>query len=520
MLKINKIQFIILFCIYISFGCTTTRIQREVAAVSEARELNKYANYLKAHMLDGKLYILYYWEVNDKENTVSGVGSLYNANRKLIDKVQSGKNKFIIPLSEVALFETNQIKGFDDHIIPMAIVTGVSVALTTFCLMNPKACFGSCPTIYSSARDSLFLEAEGFSSSISPSLEKKDIDMLYRIRPDGNIVKLKLTNEALETHVIRELNLLLLPKPQKGRTFVTTDEDFFQVTNIISPASCLGPEGDFLSSVAAYDELERFSLTDQKDLATKETLEIIFDSIPEGKYGLIIGKRQTLLTTYLLYQGLAYMGNSVSYWLSKLERNEDNMQHTKLGIWKLLGGIEAYIENKSGEMELIGDLAETGPIATDFNILPLPAMRNESFRIKLRMTKGLWRINYLALGRIGERVEPIRSKPFKVYRGNEEDLTAHLQLNDPYQYLVTLPGDEFNLFYNIPKKNSIYEYFLESRGYYLEWIRDEWIMEENYRKLNQFFNKPSLFLKKAAPKFKKLESSMEETFWRSKYVKQ
>jgi len=39
-------------------------------------------------------------------------------------------------------------------------------------------------------------------------------------------------------------------------------------------------------------------------------LDLEFDSIPGKRLGLVLGFRQTLLTTYLFYQGLTYMGNS------------------------------------------------------------------------------------------------------------------------------------------------------------------------------------------------------------------
>ena len=84
---------------------------------------------------------------------------------------------------------------------------GISAAVTVVCLTNTKACFGSCPTFYAPEGERMVLQAEGFSDSIAPSLERRDVDALFRTRPTGRDLQLRLTNEALETHVIKEANL-------------------------------------------------------------------------------------------------------------------------------------------------------------------------------------------------------------------------------------------------------------------------------------------------------------------------
>ncbi len=45
--------------------------------------------------------------------------------------------------------------------------------------------------------------------------------------------------------------------------------------------------------------------------------------------------------------------------------------------------------------------------------------------------------------------------------------------------IVTLPGDAYQLAYRLPEHPERYELFLESRGYYLEWMRREWMADES-----------------------------------------
>jgi hypothetical protein len=97
------------------------------------------------------------------------------------------------------------------------VVTGISVAVTAFCIADPKACFGSCPTFYLEGAGGAPIHAEGFSSSVAPSLEARDVDALYRARPAANgAVTVTMKNEALETHVVRHVKLLAAARPTGG----------------------------------------------------------------------------------------------------------------------------------------------------------------------------------------------------------------------------------------------------------------------------------------------------------------
>ena len=61
--------------------------------------------------------------------------------------------------------------------------------------------------------------------------------------------------------------------------------------------------------------------------------------------------------------------------------------------------------------------------------------------------------------------------------------------------------------------------FIDTKGYYLEWIREEWKKEQDLDRLTQMYLRPNQFLKDMAPEFKKIESEMESLFWNSKFIK-
>jgi hypothetical protein len=495
-------------------SCKVTPIKRELKMVSEAASINPNHKFVKAHMKDGTVYILHDWLVNRESQKILGSGKHLDVNRRVLavrepaPQYKTGQ-QFEIDMQSIALMETNDIgKNLNGGLV---VMTGVSAALTIICLANPKACFGSCPTFYAFNGDTLTLQAEGFSTSVSPTLEKNDIDMLYHAVPNKKF-ELIVTNEALETHSIRYSNILALKKEKDKRVFVTPEGDFFKSNFIQGPIQAIHEGNEISSKLSKAEGTEFFTLTDEHDLNTKEEIELTFAEAPVGEYGLVIGKRQSLLTTFLMYQGLSYMGATATYWLSQLELGKFESSN---GIFALLGGIEVYARNKEGDWIMQGQVNETGPIATDFTLIPL--QEKNVTQLKLRMNKGLWRLDYVALVRMNEKVDPVVITPSFVerIRGLEDD--PFTQLTDPDQYLVTYPGDAYRIQYDLPDTSC--ELFLDSRGYYLEWMRDEWIKEQDLGKLRVMIKQPAKYLKKIAPAYKKLEPSMEETFWNSRYVK-
>lgn len=512
-LRISTASVLLLLCVNLLSSCAVYTQKRELVEPTDSSSLNKDSEYLKAHVYNGGVYILNAWEVNSEEKTIIGAGVLLNQNREVI-----GRGSFEVPLDSVAIFETN-VNKLSGSVIAMSVITGASVALTIYCIANPKACFGSCPTFYADDGEKMVLVAEGFSSSVAPSLEKTDVDALYRAVPSGSDFTLKVTNDALETHMIRYADLLILKRPEKGRVLATDKHKFFQAERLIEPALCVGPEGDCLDQLIAYDGYERVSLADSTYLGTKEMIELEFDIASEDGYGLVIASRQSLMSTYLFYQMLAYMGRSAGEYMANLERFGTLNRNISGGIGNALGGIEVLIKDTSGDWRSVGEIGETGPLAVDTKIVPLPGLNMGGNRIKLRFTRGFLRLDYVALAKLGDEIEPVRLKPSMVFSDTQPDDSVLALLHDDEKYVITLPGDSYRLHYTLPEDYADYELFLESRGYYMEWMREEWLAEENKSLAAMMIFNPEKALRYLAPEFKKAEPDMEEMFWNSKYVR-
>lgn len=506
--------------------CTTQKVSRELAQVENAKQINPNSKYLKVHMTNGELYVLNKWEVFEANRIIKGSGNHLDINRKPVTKnrgeFQSAKptaytasSNFSIPYEEILLIETNYL-GKNPGVATLIITSAITVPLAIVCISNPKSCFGSCPTFYTQDSENEKLLAEGFSSSISQSMEETDVDLLDFPFAQGP-VEITMKNEALETHLVKSISLIACEREPGNSVIQGSDETFYEVGNLTSPLKATHNSLSIIDKLSSNDDLEWFSLADSSNLATKEEIFLEFDT-PQEFNALIIEKRQSLMTTYLFYQMLAFTGMSTSYLISEMETKKPNYKNRINRMYELLGGIEVFVMDEKGKWVDAGTVKEAGPIASDMHLLKLPYSSTDKLKVKLKLTKGLWRMDMINLAQIKGEREPKRYYPEKIYAGGNLDSAALNKLMDSKQYLVTYPGDEYRMTFPVEAVAS-QQYFLESQGYYIEWVRDEWLKEENlsYAKKAMIF--PSSYLKKTAPFFKQQEAEMETIFWNSKYSK-
>ena len=503
----NKAAIAVLLAI-LSAGCPH-RLERKVGPTLQTVDME--APYLKCHMKNGDLYVLSAWKIDEGTKSIVGAGELHGTDRRV-----ESRSSYRVAFADVALFETNTVIT-SPAVAGLAVIAGLSAIVTTACLVEPKNCFGSCPTFY--APDDHgghpVLQAEGFSDAISPALETNDIDALWRTTGRPGAFTLTMTNEAYETHVVKSADLLAVPRPRGGRV-LADGTSLWSASRVSPPTSCTAPEGDCLARVRAVDTDERSSLTDETDLAARETIELTFPRGVGAQQALVVGARQTLVTTFLLYQGLAYLGTTATSWLALLERG-DTAARDGGRVLQRLGAIAVEVE-RDGTWQTVGTIYETGPIATDVHLVMLPATVSGE-RVRLTLPRGGWRIDSLALASISGEARPVRLPPRSIrgtiskHYGTDRTPLAAFPL-------VTMPGDRYELGYVLPPQpaGTEYELFLDSRGYYLEWMRKEWLKEENPISALRMFVTPEQMLKELAPAYKKLEPKAEELFWRSRYA--
>lgn len=498
----------------VTAGCSH-RVTRTFVAPEDMATLDHTSPFLKAHVPDGRVYVFSSWNVEGSE--IVGSGSLLDANR---NEIESGD--FTLPGDSVLLFETNVVHTSGPS-VALTVMAGITAAVAGICAASPKTCFGSCPTYYVADEEGRqILQAEGFSSSIAPALEATDVDMLSRARPTGRSLDVHLTNEAFETHVIRHSDLLAVAHPPGRRVFVTPEGAFRETSEPTPPSRCSAEDGDCLAAVSSPDGVERFSLSDSTDLSARETIDLTFDSVPDGELGLVIQSRQTLMTTFLIYQALAYLGEDAGRWLAALKPGGDPARKELGAIGSLLGNVEVLTPDANGEWRVAGGVGETGPLAADTKVVPLTVPQGSGsspLKVRLRLARGLWRLDWIGLVSLGSEMQPVRILPSSVTRDGVADDEALRLLVDRDEPLVTLPGDAYDLSYRLPPEASAYELFLEARGYYLEWMRQEWMAEQNPVAAARLILDPHGTLQALAPAYKAEEPRIENLFWNSRYVR-
>jgi hypothetical protein len=326
-----------------------------------------------------------------------------------------------------------------------------------------------------------------------------------------------MKNEALETHAVRYARLIAAPLENSERVAAGTDGDFYTTSSTVEPNRCVASSDVCLTEVSHLDASEFSPVTDAGNLGARQVVELEFDNFV-GANGVILQARQSFVSTYLIYQAMAYMGTEAGYWLAALERNDPLALTGYDELQRLTGSMEVFVQSNDGSWQYLTSFSERGPIASDMKAIPFPPRAaGQSVRVRLEMATGSWRIGYAALTSLEKTPAPVRLDPIAVTARNNGIANAEQLLLDEGTHLVTQPGDSYELVFVLPDTAADYQLFLESKGYYYEWMREEWIEEENHGMVALMLNQPGVALKVMAPGFKELEASFEENFWTSRF---
>lgn len=506
-------------------GCKTA-YRASFQKPAERSKLPRADAFLKVHTHNGDVYVLADWKVDEAAKRYRGRGIRYNSLRRVV-----GKGRFSVPFKRAVLLETNQPERISPNAVQvaiMAVVTGASLTVSALCIAYSKVCFGSCPTFYAHDGEVLALQAEGFSRSVAKVFERTDLDALYTAKPRGRTLRLRMTNEALETHAVRSVAVLALPRPVGGRV-LRAGRTFYPANGIESARSCRFEGGDCRSLLAHADSKELMTPTDPTNLATRETNELGFSTLARsqgesrgahtGRLGIVLRARNSLVNTFLFYQVLAYMGRKAGAWIALLERGGKLSDGVLSRFAELLGEIRVSVLTRSRGWVKAGAFAEIGPIARDVQLVVLPEDVQTPVRVRLDLAKGYWKLDQVALAQLGKPRKPRRLEPKRVRDGKGRvDEKARALLRDPDRYLFTMPGAVYDLDFELPAlpAGQRHELLLESRGYYYEWIRHKWLAEESTDELLRVIVDPEGFLRRMAPNYKRMESGVERIFWRSR----
>ncbi|MFV8755834.1 hypothetical protein ACNOYE_35225 [Nannocystaceae bacterium ST9] len=473
------------------------------------------APFVKVHTTDGQVYVLDDWRFDEQAKRIHGQGRHYSAERATI-----GDGEHDIAYDQVALIETNKPERVTHatSLAIMGIAAGTVGGLGIVCAVNPKACFGSCPTFYVDTPDQqVELRAEGFSSAVASALEERDVDHLAVVDPPAGRFDLHMANEALETHFVRSVELLSVARPTRDAEVFHTRAGFLGVQDRQAPTRCAALAGDCLTAVTQADASEYSSTTDGEDLAARELIELEFPSRAAGsELALVIRARNTLLDTFLFYQGLAYMGAEAPRWILRADREGVDGPLVALlrGFDAALGDIEVELWD-GARWQAAGTMREFGPIAWETQAVELPTLAQTGpLRVRLRLTRGRWKLDQISLG---EGLGPLHARviePSALSHDGAPDPEGLATLLDPDRRLISYPGDVWTMRFELPEGPQTL--FLATTGYYWEWMREEWMAEQDMLEAARFFADPQATLRRLAPVFQAMEDQLEPVFWQTR----
>jgi hypothetical protein len=287
------------------------------------------------------------------------------------------------------------------------------------------------------------------------------------------------------------------------------------------PRECTGtPNG--CSLLVARDGHEFTPGSDGHDLAARSEMVLHFDAPGSRDVGIAFTLRNSLMSTFVLYHLIALHGRHMGEFLAAIERRDLRSLLALRGFDRALGDIEVSVRQGDGGWHHAGDIGYVGPIAQGVRVVPARIDRADApYDVRISYVRSHWRFDAINAGPLvandlhATEVWPEVSDP-----GRFDAHAITEQIHGHGAGLVTQPGDEVRFRFAIPSTTGAQGFFLHSRGYYYEWMRREWLREENLPLARALMDDPRQALRTLAPQFHEIEPRMDAIFEASRFTRQ
>lgn len=428
---------------------------------------------VKAHLVDGST-VVFHSGVTVDSQAVRGGGTRYSLTLRDSSAVIS------VPLDSIVGMESfEQATNAASSIAISVLSTGVLVVGAGLAAI---AIFGSCPTVYADSAGTARLQAEGFSYSIAPIFESRDVDRLRIVPgPDGS-VRLEVRNEALETHYLNHLELLAVTHAGTETAFVDELNRLVVVSGQQPLARVIDRRGHDASRALAAEDGDVYS-TDARTMRQARLTDLedwieLSAPAPLGadSVAIVLRLRNSLLNTTLLYDVmLGDPGARSLDWVAKDLKQVGPALAVAQWYQQRMGMNVAVSDGR--QYHIVAHLRDTGPIAWKDVAIVVPVVTPGSVRVRLSFPMDNWRVDRVAVAGRFRRVSPVVIPLAEVREGTTLNATGLASLREADgRYLRTSPGQRFTAVFR-PDGGPAGErtYFLAAQGYYVEWIRPHWL---------------------------------------------
>lgn len=429
---------------------------------------------VRAHLLDGSI-VVFRTGARFLGDFVLGEGERYAVDATFTGRVAQ------IALDSVAAMETYTTDIREPQ--SFAATLGVSTLLTVGSVALFKAIFGSCPTTYADSAGVPVLQAESFSNSVAPLLEMRDVDRL-RAHPDASgALRLDVRNEALETHYLNHLELIEVAHAEDEIAVPAPFGQAYGLRHAISPRNATDRAARDVRALLATEDAVAYQTAESVlDSVTEDDptdwIELAFPAPASDSSAVLLRLRNSLFSTVYFYEFmLAQQGADALDWIhTGLSNVSAAIEMGDFYVQRMGLRVEVW---EDGTWRETGRVTEVGPIAWSEVAVAFPTPPGPEVRVRLRFVADAWRIDRVALTEV--RLLPTRTVPLdRVEEAppiGDTDAAARLRRPDR-AYLMTYPGERFTaVFEPRPSSAPARSFFLAAQGYYIEWMRGDWLRE-------------------------------------------
>ena len=429
---------------------------------------------VKAHLADGST-VVFPAGVTVDATQVRGDGNRYSLSLRDSAAVTS------IPLDSIVGMEAfeQSVNGASSFVVSVLATGGLTLGVAALAV----AIFGSCPTVYADSGGTALLQSEGFSYSIAPIFESRDVDRLRLVQAADGSVRLEIRNEALETHYLNHLELLEVMHGSAETALVDELNRLVVVADQHSLTRAIDRRGQDVSvRLGAEDGNVYHTAAKTMEQAQLPDLDDWIDataSAPPGadSVAIVLRLRNSLLNTTLLYDVmLGDPGARSLDWVGKDLKQVGPALAVAQWYQQRMGMNVAVSDGP--EYRVVAHLRDTGPIAWKDVAIIVPVVTPGVVRIRLTFPMDNWRIDRVAVAHRFRRVNSTAIPLADVLEAEAPNPTALASMRAAdVRYLQTSPGQRFTAVFRPGSTGSARTrtYFLAAQGYYMEWVRPGWL---------------------------------------------
>ena len=332
----------------------------------------------------------------------------------------------------------------------------------------------SCPFVYSWDGQQYVFDAEPYGGAISRGLEKDDFSELGRLREDGGLYRLRITNEVDETQFTNLTELWVVDHPVGTRVVSDIQGKLHTVAAPYAPTSALDSEGrDLLAWLRATDHLiwEPPAVPNVEGELRSDIVMTFPKPAGATQVKLVANAATGLWGSYMIKKMVELRGRDVGAWYKTID--ESKPARDALFAWEVreeLYALKIDVDEPGG-WKVRGILPGTGPFISKDRIVLLDVshVQGNQLRIRIHPPAGFWALNSFAVDYTPDRsmtVQTIEPATARDLQGNDV-LPELVAIDDRYLPMPNI-GDTADLTFHAPPPQAGQEraVFLHSRGYY------------------------------------------------------